>query len=129
MTMTTYASPDFTGSAQTISVWAPNAERSVHLVADGAADVVAGQLGCERDTGPLVRQYRHRPGRVGEPVDPAAVELPRVAGGEIEVSPAWRKLHEISALEGLISIGYKRAQGESNGPAPPSSRWPVWRAR
>lgn len=40
MTMTTYESPDFTGSAQTISVWAPNAERSVHLVADGVRSLM-----------------------------------------------------------------------------------------
>jgi len=31
---------------------------------------------------------------------------------EIEVSGAWKALHKISAREGLISIGYKREQGE-----------------
>ncbi len=30
----------------------------------------------------------------------------------IEVSDAWKKLHRISAEEGLIAIGYERAQGE-----------------
>ncbi|NJM10101.1 MAG: hypothetical protein HC883_04240 [Bdellovibrionaceae bacterium] len=31
---------------------------------------------------------------------------------EIKTSAAWRKMHEISALEGLISIGYKRTYRE-----------------
>ena len=30
----------------------------------------------------------------------------------IEVSEAWRQLHRISAEEGLVAIGYERAQGE-----------------
>jgi len=39
-------------------------------------------------------------------------EKPSQVGNEIQVSTAWRKLHEISALEGLIAIGYRRAHGE-----------------
>ena len=35
MTPRTYRSPGFHGSEQTVSVWAPNAERIVHLVSDG----------------------------------------------------------------------------------------------
>jgi alkylation response protein AidB-like acyl-CoA dehydrogenase len=42
----------------------------------------------------------------------AEAEEPVQNGNEIQVSKAWRKLHEIAALEGLIAIGYKRAQGE-----------------
>jgi len=31
---------------------------------------------------------------------------------ELKLSHAWQKLHEISAREGLVAIGYKRAHGE-----------------
>ncbi|MGW3797358.1 malto-oligosyltrehalose trehalohydrolase [uncultured Dermacoccus sp.] len=44
--MNTYSSPGFHGATQTISVWAPAAERMVHLVADGVkAPMKAGENG------------------------------------------------------------------------------------
>ena len=42
----------------------------------------------------------------------AEVETPRIKNDELILSPAWRKLHDISAEEGLISIGYEEKFGK-----------------
>ena len=41
----------------------------------------------------------------------AESEVPKLEGGSLYLSEAWRKLHDISAREGLISIGYESMYG------------------
>ena len=42
-----------------------------------------------------------------EVAEQAEKETPLIEGDELILSQAWRKLHDISAEEGLISIGYQ----------------------
>ena len=47
-----------------------------------------------------------------EVAEQAEMETPRIKNDELILSPAWRKLHDISAEEGLISIGYQEKFGK-----------------
>ena len=46
-----------------------------------------------------------------EVAEQAEKETPLIEGDELILSQTWRKLHDISAEEGLISIGYQEKLG------------------
>lgn len=96
----TYTAPDFTGAAQTVSLWAPHAQRSVHLVADGVRSLMrAGDDGWWYSREPLSAgtEYAFSVDG-GEPrPDPRSLMQPEGVHGPSQVvdlaEHAWQDAH------------------------------------